>query len=182
MKLSAGEARLFGKYYGQEFLSQDGFWADVLAWLGPEGTNIAVPYNYNPTTVRMAHDMLQCPKGKCSLCCCYPQVPVEEHDLKRLTRAGFTLGEYQMGTREDGVRYINAKGGCPFLKDNLCSVYAFRPDACWLFPVQRSVGNDGMELRVKCEPGLAVAKQIFIEAQHNNLLVLPTLRCVQREA
>lgn len=179
MKLSAGEAKLFGKYYAKEFLTQDGFWADVLAWLGPEGTNIPLPYSYNPTTVRLVQNLLQCPKGQCSLCCRYPQVPMDEHDIKRLAQAGFTLSKDQMGTREDGVEYIKAVDGCPFLKDNLCLVYAFRPDACWLFPINRD--GDGMHLRVKCEPGMAVAKQVLIEAQNSGLLVLPNLRCVKKE-
>ncbi|MDD4985111.1 MAG: YkgJ family cysteine cluster protein [Dehalococcoidales bacterium] len=178
-ELTPGEARLYARWNGKDVVDNDEFWADAYKQL--MDTDIPLPYKYNPSTVRIIHDLLDCPPGNCGLCCHYSQVPIAQHDIKRMDRGGIKVPE--LHKKEDGTLYFDCSQGCPFLEDNKCSIYRYRPDACWIFPVQHRTDSELLYMRVKCKPGMAVIREVITDAvKQNNWILLPNLICIEREA
>ncbi len=176
--LSPGEARLYSKYYGMDFIDDDKYWDDVLIYL--KDVDIPMPMKYNPNTVRLVHDMLDCPPGNCGGCCNYQEVPLNRNDINRLISADVKLPEIH--TKPDGSQYFSCLNGCPFLVDNTCSIYGHRPDACWIFPVQHSDMNDLLYIRVRCPASVRVIRAIITSAvKENDFLLLPNLLCLEKE-
>lgn len=175
---SPGEARLYSKYYGKEFINDEQYWQDVLIYL--RDVDIPMPYRYNPITVRIVHEMLECPPGNCGGCCNYKEVPLSHNDITRMENASIALP--QILTKDNGTQYFDCSNGCPFLIENSCSIYKYRPDACWLFPVQHSSDSDLLHIRVRCQASIAVIRKIVTAAvKENNFLLLPNLICIEKE-
>ncbi len=179
-KLTSGEARLYARWTGRDFINLEEYWEDVFKSM--IDMDVPLPYRYNPVTVRMIHEMLKCPPGKCGICCNYPQVPLAKHDIKRMEQAGIKLPEIKQ--KEDGTLYFDCSNGCPFLRNNTCTIYnKYRPDACWLFPVQPKKDSELLFMRIKCKPAMDVIRKVITEAvKENNWLLLPNLICIEREA
>ena len=176
--MSPGEARLYSKYYGKDFIGDDKYWDDVLIYL--KDVDIPMPMKYNPNTVRLVHDMLECPPGNCGGCCDYQEVPLNSNDIRRLMLSAVKPPEIY--TKPDGSQYFSCLNGCPFLVDNTCSIYKYRPDAYWLFPVQHSSDNDLLHIRVRCKASVRVIRTIITSAvEENNFLLLPNLLCLEKE-
>jgi len=80
---------------------------------------------------------------QCANCCKVLQPVVDAEDLDRLAgRLGISQGEFEsryVMREEFGEMCLNISP-CPFLKDNLCSVYEDRPKACRDFPYLQSEG------------------------------------------
>jgi len=122
--------------------------------------SIILPLKWNPFAVRRVHDLLHC--ERCGECCKYGRVPVTQVDVDRAPE----IAPYIQREGERG--FLITKGGCPFLKDNLCSIYDRRPDVCWLFPMQTPITTDGREmivLRLKCRSALSAAQVLYSEAK-----------------
>ena len=74
----------------------------------------------------------------CANCCKVVSPVLDQKDIKRLAkhldmpRESF-IGEYLMEDPEDG-EIIFKSMPCPFLSDNLCSVYSHRPKVCRSYP------------------------------------------------
>jgi len=120
-----------------------------------------LPLQWHPFSVRMCHDRFHC--EQCGACCRYDKVPVRPHDIKRAP-------EIRPYLSEDG-KHLVTKGGCPFLKDNRCSIYDRRPDTCWLFPLQSPVKGtfEGKEIelvavRLRCKAALNVVRLVLSES------------------
>ncbi len=191
--LTRGEQKLFSKYWGTQDLEKlDEFWEDAYQVFLSEQINVALPLKYNPTAVRMIHDMLDCPSGKCGDCCRYTDIPINQRDIDRIVaNTGYTL-EYLMSIIQPKGDEFNLAGkdGCPFLKDNACTIYKWRPDTCYLFPIQ-STGvswlvdgkpTEQMLFRIKCRISLAIVRNIFKNAMSPERLLLPNLTLISREA
>jgi len=188
-RLSLAEQRLCSKYWGRaDLVYDDEFWEDVVK--SYHGTNIPVPLKYNPLSVRRVLDMLDCPPGKCGQCCNYGYTPIFDQDIKRIVD-NTDYREEQVRSflvEKDGALGIDGTNGCPFLKDNVCTIYEFRPDTCYLFPIQYAIkarmdGEDceQMVIRLKCAPGLKILRTLFTEAVEGGyFMLLPDLSLVPK--
>ncbi len=82
-------------------------------------------------------------KTDCTACgnCCREMSPtLSETDVERLeVRLGVNASEFaskylKQAEPSEGAPWIMRERPCPFLKDNCCSVYEHRPDACRAYP------------------------------------------------
>jgi len=188
--LDEGEVKLFSKYYGRNDLVQDEeFWQDVYAYYVLEVHNAPLPMEYNPSTLRIVKEMLVCPPGVCGKCCYYNHVELHDYDIRRITEnTEYTKEDFKkLITVKDNKTVMSAAGGCPFLKDNACTIYEFRPDACWMFPFSGKsmmIGNvqvKQMQIRIKCEPALAVARKVITEVMKDkDKILLPDLTIIPK--
>jgi Fe-S-cluster containining protein len=81
--------------------------------------------------------------GCCGLCCRRdPYYAVSLLDIRNISM-GLRMGAAEFFDRfcavidtPGGFRYpaILAPDGCPFLKDNMCSIHLVKPIGCWVFP------------------------------------------------
>jgi uncharacterized protein len=76
---------------------------------------------------------------KCANCCrLSPNVEMKDADIQRIsTHLGISTEEfrrrYDVATDQDGDQVMKA-GPCPFLKNDLCTIYEIRPNACREYP------------------------------------------------
>jgi Fe-S-cluster containining protein len=79
-------------------------------------------------------------KGCLEARCCTVSDPVvlEKEDIDRLKEHGLTDFS-RLVVRRDGeiITAIAKSAPCMFLKDNRCTIYKFRPRACWNYPMNR---------------------------------------------
>jgi Fe-S-cluster containining protein len=74
---------------------------------------------------------------KCANCCKEKAIVINEEDIRRfreklgMSRRKFEE-KYLVKNQDD--KYIFNKSPCPFLKDDLCTIYDFRPEYCQSFP------------------------------------------------
>jgi len=184
------EQELFSKWYGKDFVNDDAFWDDVFQHYSKDGTNIALPLALNPQSARMAFDMLDCPPGKCGECCRYEKIPLHQYDVERITANTSFIKEeiLKFCIVIDKKVYLNGKDDCPFLDNNTCKIYKFRPDGCYLFPLQSPIEAEAngkkiqqMTIRLKCRPALEVARKIILRALDDNRVLLPNLTIIEKE-
>ena len=169
------------KYAGRRDLVKDeSFWREAfVVWAD---TNLQLPVQFNPTTVRLIMGWLKCSPGQCAGCCNYPIVHVTDYDLVRMKEGGANLS---LLTRTPEGMIINCVHGCPYLKDRACSIYEVRPDTCYYFPMQRVQLEDGtfseqMFMRIRCAQGNAVIRRILTQfVKDTGYILLPTLRTVR---
>jgi len=94
-------------------------------------------------------------------CCREATIILSPYDILRLSRSlGLTTGEFlRRHTRREAEGYANLPlvlvkpgraGGCPFLGEAGCKVYADRPAACRLFPIAQGseLGPEGVRDRL----------------------------------
>ena len=191
MNLTKGEEWLFAKWWGDSDIPQKSeFWQDALKVYSEEVVNVPLPIQHNPQTVRLVLDMLDCPPGECGECCKYDRIPILPHDLERIIEnTKFTMEDMkELIVSEDGKGYLRGTNGCPFLKRNRCIIYKYRPDACYLYPIQspREVYWDNkkteqMMIRVKCPQSMEVVKKIIFRAlREGDRLLLPNLMVIEK--
>jgi len=75
---------------------------------------------------------------KCANCCKEMKPALDQSDIQRFsTGIDISINEFRKKYIEEGEEkneyYFNKKP-CPFLKDNLCTNYDFRPEGCRSFP------------------------------------------------
>ena len=101
-----------------------------------------VEFDDKPTDlIMMVHELAgECSKQvDCTQCgnCCKLVIMVTPEDMRRLC-SGLAIPEDQFKEkylqRKDEVTWCIASRPCVFLKDKMCTVYPFRPDACRRFP------------------------------------------------
>lgn len=189
--LDEGEVKLFGKYWGDNDLAHnDDFWADVYEHYSKEPRDAPLPVQYNPLTVRRVLGMLNCPPGECGKCCFYKTIKVNAYDIQRIIDSTSYSSEEVKGfvNTEDDKMYLNGHpDGCPFLKENSCTVYEARPDACYLFPIGSKDAELGgkavqqMQMRIRCPQALDVARKLITQAlSKGDKLLLPDLTIIQK--
>lgn len=193
VELDVGEQKLFAKYWGDnDLVHNEGFWEDVYAYYSQQPRDAPLPIKYTPLTVRMVLGMLKCPPGECGACCTYEITPIWPYDIKRIVeRTAYSVEDIEKllqtkpGTDK---RYLNnTPDGCVFLKDNICTIYEARPDACYMFPIGfKNAALEGqliqqMLIRLRCPQALAVAREIITESMSmGNKLLLPDLSIIPR--
>lgn len=193
MQLDTGEMKLFAKYWGDSDLAHnEGFWEDVYGYYSQEPHDAPLPLKYSPETVRRVQSMLDCPPGVCGGCCnTYKVVPLWPYDIRRIIeKTSYTMESLAeiIDVKETGVTQMNSyPDGCPFLRDNACTIYEARPDACWLFPIgARNARVKGeltqqMTIRIRCLPALAIARELINESLGTgNMLLLPDLTLIPK--
>lgn len=188
-----GEVKLFSKYWGNNDLaSTEEFWADVYEYYSKEPHDAPLPLVYNPQTLRMVQDLLNCPPGKCGDCCRYKKIKVMPFDVERIVEnTTYTLEDLnKLLVVEGDKKHLNGyPNGCPFLKRNRCTIYKYRPDDCYLFPFsgQDAVLNGAMVkqmwIRIRCPVALAVARTVITRAlSKGDKLLLPDLTIIPKFA
>ena len=186
-ELTATEQVMFGKYSGcDNLIDDDGFWSDVLVLYGTESKNIVVPVEYSPLTVRHVLGMIRCPVGNCGVCCRYPKTHIADRDVQRIVENTEHKDASRWTKSDEKGLYLDTSQGCPFLKDNVCTIYEHRPDVCYLFPIMggRPVTVDGvatkqMVMRVKCVISVNAIRTLLKQGLGDKLL-LPDLSLVPR--
>ena len=183
------EVKLFSKYYGRDNLIEDEkFWQDIFKYYSKEIHNAPLPMVFSPSTLRIVSEMLVCPPGLCGKCCCYNHIELNDYDIRRIIEnTKYTEDTLKkLITVKDNKMTMNGyPDGCPFLKDNACTIYKFRPDACWIFPFSGKsmmIGKEivkQMQIRIICEPALAVARKVITEVMsQGDKLLLPDLTII----
>lgn len=185
--LTAEEQRLFAKYWGVKDLHLvDEFWTEVLLFYTERV--VPVPLPYNPYSARRVLEMLECPPGKCGLCCRYEKLPVDALDLNRIaehTDYSMEFLQSVLKVGDDGSIYIPCIGGCPFLRDNACDIYEHRPNVCYFYPINQprlaELGGQPfqqMTIRVKCPSSVNIIRILMTESLASGGLLLPDLSIV----
>ena len=111
-------------------------------WQEPGGSEARTPVSAGSTFRFHCHSGLAC----FNRCCREATLILSPYDILRLSRElGLTTGEFlRRHTRREeeagsGLPLVLVKpartGGCPFLGEAGCTVYAHRPAACRLFPL-----------------------------------------------
>lgn len=185
--LTVEEGKMFAKFYGDtDLVNNEMFWLNCL--MAYTDKAVALPLIDCAESRRRLHETLDCPSGKCGLCCRYRRVLLGAEDIKRL---GEAVDISTVDIKEEGeAKYLDCTDGCQFLKDNECTVYSKRPNACYEFPIQqpREATLDGKQpfqqvtYRLKCLPSLNVIREMMREAvAAGSLLLLPDLSLVNKE-
>jgi len=190
VSLDEHEVKLFSKYWGRDDLVEDeAFWQDVYAYYSMEIHNAPLPMAYTPSTLRIVSDMLVCPPGQCGKCCRYNHIELNDYDVRRITEnTEYTEEDLKkLITEVDGKMTLDGTLGCPFLIRNRCTIYKFRPDACYMFPFSGKsmmIGNiqvKQMQIRIKCESALAVVRKVITEVMSKgDKILLPDLTIIPR--
>lgn len=189
--LDEHKAKLFSKYWGRNDLAgNDEFWQDVYGYYSRELDNAPLPMVFSPSTLRIVSEMLKCPPGKCGRCCDYDHIEINDYDIRRITEGTEHTEEdlkKLIKTVDDKMTMNGHPDGCPFLEKNACTIYRFRPDACWMFPFSgKSVqlGNEKVKqihIRIKCKPALAVARKVITEVMSKgDKILLPDLTIIPK--
>lgn len=191
VSLDEHEVKLFSKYWGRNDLVEDEeFWQDIYGYYSRELHNAPLPMVFSPYTLRIVSDMLICPPGICGKCCYYNHTEINDYDIRRIT-------ENTKYTEEDMKKLIIVKDnrmtmnghpdGCHFLKKNRCTIYKFRPDACWIFPFSGKsmmIGNvqvKQMQIRIRCQAALDVARKVITEVMGSgDKILLPDLTVIPK--
>ena len=74
-------------------------------------------------------ELIFCQKG-CSICCEKGDYPLSELELKYLMQGYVALDYFTKQQVQENFKQIVKGGACPFLIDNKCSIYPYRPIIC----------------------------------------------------
>jgi Fe-S-cluster containining protein len=65
-------------------------------------------------------------------------VALEKDDIARLKKHGLTdFSRLVVRRDKEIITAIKESAPCMFLQDNRCTIYKFRPHACWNYPMNR---------------------------------------------
>lgn len=185
------EVKLWSKYYGRNDLVEDEeFWQDVYGYYAKEIRDAPLPMAFTPSTLRIVSEMLDCPPGQCGKCCYYNHIGLNDYDVRRITEGTAHTEEEleKLITMVDDKMTLNGHpDGCPFLKRNKCTIYQFRPDACYMFPfggksiIQGNEKVKQMQVRIRCQAALDVARKVITEVMSNgDKILLPDLTVIPK--
>lgn len=191
--LSEEEAHLFSRWAFCDDLSHnDEFWEDAYKTLRKRCFNIPMPLVYNEHSVVMLTEKFKC--QRCSDCCRFEVVPFSNRWEVQQIADYIKIPEDEFRRRyvinERNYICLKTEGGCPFLKDNECSVYEVRPSVCRLSPIQKSgqmISVSGKQknvltIRVTCRPAMDLIRSVLTKAsEHTNTILLPNLNLVAKE-
>lgn len=191
--LTLAECGMFSKYYGdKDLVNNEAFWEDCLLFYSDR--NIPLPLADNSDSRRRLRLLLKCPPGKCGVCCQYRDTPISESDLQIIKenwqKEDMDIADFEskyIKKKDDGSLFMDTSKGCPFMVDNSCTIYEYRPAICGDFPIQKpreSLFNNQQKFlqlvyRLKCPASLDVIKTIMKEATDGGqMLLLPDLSLV----
>ncbi len=188
-QLNFKEMQLFSKYYGvKELEKNETFWDDAFKAYSPD-CEVALPLAYNPLSVRLALENLNCTAGDCGACCSYPYIYIKKSDIDRILASGLVgVGELDSLIKrdKDNALYFDGTKGCPMLENYSCRIYHVRPDVCYLFPLQspQKTVFAGKELkqtvvRIRCRPAFDMVRFIISNAvKETGGTLLPNLQII----
>jgi Fe-S-cluster containining protein len=85
----------------------------------------------------------------CANCCKQVQPVLDQEDIEKLAKSlGIPIEQFKIQylvKDEESKKFVFKKKPCPFLKDNLCSQYIYRPKDCVSFP---HLHKNGFTLRL----------------------------------
>jgi Fe-S-cluster containining protein len=178
------EMKMFAKWYSTpDLVHNQAFWADCLAAYVDK--SVTLPMYDEPAERAAVLKLVECPPGKCGACCRYDRVAINREDYARLS--AFVNRPVDVLTDGSGKMYLPSAGGCQFLRNNACTVYAVRPAVCAAFPIiqpKDAVSSEGtslkqLQIKIKCGPALEAVKTIFTRVcASGKLLVLPDLSLI----
>ena len=80
----------------------------------------------------------------CANCCKEVQPVLDQEDIERFSKclgiSGAQFKDLHLVKDEDPGKFVFDKKPCPFLKDNLCSHYNYRPKDCKSYPHLQKCG------------------------------------------
>ena len=79
--------------------------------------------------INLHKNYIQCQKG-CSFCCQKGDYPISELELKYLMQGFIKLENEKKQIVQNNVKNMQKGEACPFLVDDLCSLYEYRPIIC----------------------------------------------------
>ena len=178
MLLTKKENDHWAKYYGQGFVGADEFWQDCLKVYYDK--NIGLPLLYNTITIRKLLNRMKCTPD-CGECCkCYKTVLLNPYDIQRFKDNGIDISK--LIVLKNGQVTIDAdkNGRCPYLlEDDTCSVYSFRPEGCYQFPIQYSKEGSQLNVRLKCQSALELIRKVITDTiNEGNKILLPDLTII----
>ena len=183
--LSVDEQQLFAKYWGKELGEE--FWADISAHYLHSDALIALPVEFNIQNVKNVLSLLDCPPGKCGACCRYQKIHVTRDDIRKITE-NTKHKNLDIKNDKNGSFLDGSKGGCPFLKDNACTIWEHRPLICYLYPIQggrpamlNGQQKDQMMIRLYCPSSITITRRVIEMALENpNTMLLPDLSVINK--
>ena len=72
---------------------------------------------------------IQCKKG-CSFCCEKGDYPITQMELEYLMQGYIALSDNEKQIVQKNIKTIKKGGACPFLINQECSIYQYRPIIC----------------------------------------------------
>jgi Fe-S-cluster containining protein len=182
--LDLPEMKMFAKWHATPGLaSNDAFWKDCLAAYVDKA--VTLPMYDEPAEREVVSKLVKCPPGECGACCRYDRVAISR--TERIALEAASQQAVDTSADESGNLYMNTRGGCPYLKNNACTVYAQRPAVCAAFPIisaRAAVSMEGAQLKqiqvkLKCPAALEAVRTIFTRVcAGGKLMVLPDLSLV----
>jgi len=127
---------------------------------------LTLPCIDSPETRAQATSFLKC-KRPCGDCCHFGFESINYADALRIVeRKGISwkeFGDVCTLLRQKGKDDMWAIKGlpCPFLKDELCSIYEFRPDVCRNYPIIRPFWSEGyymLTVSIRCDAGVDMGR------------------------
>ncbi len=181
------EVAMMAKWYGhQDLVHSDEFWDDCMAMYLDK--TVPLPVTDEPVARARVADLVQCPPGACGTCCGHYDRIAMTHDELRALKA-LSHAEVRSERDEEGKLYLTTRGGCQFLKNNICTVYSARPETCRAFPLispRDGVTADGvafqqLRMKVGCPAALAAIRTVLTElCASGKFLLLPDLSLIPR--
>jgi Fe-S-cluster containining protein len=179
MLLTKAEAQHWAKYLNKDwktFFDQDEFWDGL--YDAYNGKDVGLPLLPNTVTKWKLIKRLQCPPGKCGKCCHYGYAGMSPYDIKRMTDHGIDVSKCLVEMEDGSVNLVSQNGECPFLKDNACSIYEYRSETCFTFPLQTH-NKQQLSIRLLCRPALELARKVIVDTMgQGGKLLLPDLTII----
>jgi len=157
------------KWQGKADIDDDDFWGECInTYRSIEQYRLTLPWADVPETRAQAMDFLHCPLP-CGDCCRFGLEAITYEDAQRIVSTGLSWKEFgQICTllQHKGKDMTWAIKGtpCPFLEDNLCSIYDHRPQVCRDYPIIRPtlVGDSNrLAISIRCDPGAGIAREMI---------------------
>lgn len=183
--LTVEEQKLFAKYWGKELGEE--FWADVNDLYLHSDALIALPVEFTLQNVQRVLSLLNCPPGKCGACCKYEKIQVSQEDIRKIVD-NTQHKNIDVKSDKSGYYLDGSKGGCPFLKDDACTIWPYRPFTCYLYPIQggrpallKGEQKNQMMIRLYCPSSIIITRRVIEMALENsNSMLLPDLSVINK--
>ena len=183
--LDIQEMKMFAKWYGtHDLVNNRDFWQDCMsAYLNK---SVTLPVYDEPTEHEAVLKMVKCPPGECGSCCRhYEKIAISPEEYESLVH--LKRGDVRIIRDENGHLFLDPRGGCQFLVNNICTVYEQRPGVCRSFPIlspREAVTPEGkscrqIQMRLECPPALEAIRTVFSRACNGGkVMLLPDLSLI----
>ncbi len=84
--------------------------------------------------VSLSYMVSICLENKCIRCCCHTNMHLTDEDITQIMSRGYNVAFFVK--KHDGwLQLRNKNGRCVFHTGTCCSIYAYRPWGCRLYPI-----------------------------------------------